>query len=73
MRARRALQRARVTFFAPFFGGASAAFFGGLLRVNFGTYTEAFILSGLLCFAAAVMVLFIGGGRRALRPAAATA
>ena len=54
-------------------GGASAAFFGGLLRVNFGTYTEAFILSGMLCFAAAVMVLFIGGGRQAVRPATATA
>jgi predicted MFS family arabinose efflux permease len=54
-------------------GGASAAYFGGLLRVNFGTYTEAFILSGLLCFAAAVMVLFIGGGRQAARPATAAA
>ncbi len=38
-------------FAAHQLGGASAAFFGGLLRVNFGSYTEAFMLSGLLCFA----------------------
>ena len=33
-------------FTAHQLGGASAAFFGGLLRVNFGGYMEAFMLSG---------------------------
>jgi sugar phosphate permease len=51
-------------------GGASAAFFGGLLRVNFGGYMEAFMVSGALCFLAAIMVLFITGGRKAPEPAA---
>ena len=50
-------------------GGASAAFFGGLLRVNFGGYMEAFMVSGALCFLAAIMVLFIAGGRNAPEPA----
>jgi sugar phosphate permease len=54
-------------------GGASAAFFGGLLRVNFGGYMEAFMISGAMCFLAAIMVLFIGGGRRAPEPAAPAA
>jgi predicted MFS family arabinose efflux permease len=57
-------------FVAHQLGGASAAFFGGVLRVNFGGYMEAFILSGLLCFVAAIMVLFISGGRPAPQPAA---
>jgi sugar phosphate permease len=60
-------------FAAHQLGGASAAFFGGVLRVNFGSYMEAFILSGLLCFLAAIMVLFIGGGRKAPQPAASAA
>jgi hypothetical protein len=30
---------------------------------NNGTYFEAFMLAGLLCIAAALMVLFIGTGR----------
>ncbi len=41
-------------------GGASAAFVGGVLRVDLGSYLQAFIISGLLCFVAAVMVQFIG-------------
>jgi sugar phosphate permease len=45
-------------------GGAAAAYLGGLLRITFGTYLEAFMLSGLLCIGAALMVLFIGAGRR---------
>ena len=45
-------------------GGASAAYLGGVLRIAFGTYLEAFMLSGLLCIAAALMVLFIGAGSR---------
>jgi predicted MFS family arabinose efflux permease len=56
-------------------GSASAAYLAGLLRLDFGTYSEAFILSGLLLIAAAVMVLFIGAGRggreRVIAPAAA--
>jgi sugar phosphate permease len=47
-------------------GGASAAYLGGVLRISFGTYLEAFVLAGLLCFGAALMSLLIGlGGRRA--------
>jgi sugar phosphate permease len=49
-------------------GAASAAYFGGLLRSLFGTYFEAFVFAGLLCFAAALMALCIGIGGRA-RPA----
>ena len=48
-------------FTAHQLGGASAAFFGGLLRVRFGGYMEAFMLSGALCLGAAIAVLFIGG------------
>ena len=44
-------------------GGAGAAFLGGALRISFGTYLEAFMLSGSLCIGAALMVLFIGVGR----------
>jgi sugar phosphate permease len=52
-------------------GAALAAYLGGVLRISFGTYLEAFMLSGLLCIAAALMVLFIGAGRREGEPAAA--
>ena len=41
-------------------GGASAAYLGGVLRVDLGTYTQAFIISGVLCFVAAMLVMFIG-------------
>jgi sugar phosphate permease len=41
-------------------GSAAAAYFAGTLRIAFGTYFEAFILSGMLLVAVAVMVLFIG-------------
>lgn len=44
-------------------GSASAAYLAGVLRITFGTYIEAFITSGILLIAAAVMVLFIGAGR----------
>lgn len=63
-------------FTAHQLGGASAAFFGGLLRVEYGGYMEAFMLSGALCLGAAVAVLFIGRGRSAperAAPAAAAA
>src|SRR6266478_1197372 len=45
-------------------GAALAAFAAGALRVELGTYLQAFMLSGLLCLVAALMVLFIGGSRR---------
>jgi hypothetical protein len=36
------------------------------LRISFGSYLEAFLLAGVMCFAAALMALLIGhGGRRA--------
>jgi sugar phosphate permease len=55
-------------------GGASAAFFGGVLRVNFDTYMHAFMISGLLCLIAAVLALFIGYSRPApVKPAVAPA
>jgi hypothetical protein len=38
-------------------GGASVAYLAGVLRIGFGTYFEAFMLAGLLCIAAALMVL----------------
>jgi sugar phosphate permease len=60
-------------FAAHQLGGASAAFFGGLLRMNYGGYMEAFMISGALCFLAAIAVLFIGGGRKASEPAVAAA
>jgi len=45
-------------------GSASAAYLAGVLRITFGTYLEAFILSGILLIAAALMVLFVGTGGR---------
>ena len=54
-------------------GGASAAYLGGLLRISYGSYLEAFMLSGLLCIVAAFMVLFIGAGRRRGEPEAVAA
>jgi sugar phosphate permease len=53
-------------------GGASAAFVGGWLRMDLGSYLQAFMLAGLLCFIAAVMVLFIGVKRDATGQAAAS-
>jgi sugar phosphate permease len=41
-------------------GGASAAFFGGVMRDSFDTYMHAFLISGLLCLLAATMVWLIG-------------
>jgi sugar phosphate permease len=55
-------------------GGASVAYLAGVLRIGFGTYFEAFILAGILCVAAALMVLFIGTGRHGVtEPATAKA
>jgi sugar phosphate permease len=44
-------------------GSAAAAYFAGVLRIAFGTYLEAFVISGMLLVAVAVTVLFIGAGR----------
>jgi hypothetical protein len=45
-------------------GSASAAYLAGVLRIAFGTYLEAFMLSGMLLIAAALMVLLVGAGGR---------
>jgi sugar phosphate permease len=50
-------------------GGAAAAYLGGVLRISFGTYLEAFLLAGLLCFAAALMALSSGAGWPRAEPA----
>ena len=49
-------------------GGAGAAYLGGLLRIEYGSYLQAFMVSGLLCIVAAFMVLFIGAGRQRREP-----
>jgi sugar phosphate permease len=54
-------------------GGAGAAYLGGVLRIDFGSYLEAFMLSGLLCICAALLVLFIGAGGTERTPAGAPA
>jgi sugar phosphate permease len=54
-------------------GAASAAYLAGVLRLDFGSYVEAFMLSGLLCIGAALMVLFIGAGGAERTPAEAAA
>ena len=46
-------------------GAALAAFAAGVIRTSRGTYLEAFMLSGMLCLIAALMVLFIGRSRNA--------
>ncbi len=60
-------------FVAHQMGGASAAYFGGVLREHFGTYLESFMLSGLLCLIAAAMVMFIGRTRKDTAAAAVPA
>lgn len=52
-------------------GAASIAFLAGYLRLTFGSYLQAFILSGVLCLIAAILSLMIGRGGR--RPAAGAA
>lgn len=49
-------------------GGAVAAYLGGIMRTELGTYLQAFLLAGMFCFAAALMVLFIGRDRRSAEP-----
>jgi sugar phosphate permease len=54
-------------------GASSAAYFAGLMRADLGSYLEAFILSGLMCFIAAAMVMFIGFDWRKREPAVSAA
>jgi predicted MFS family arabinose efflux permease len=56
-------------FTAHQLGGASAAFVAGTLRMNFGGYTEAFMISGMICLLAAIAALFIGRSWVAPEPA----
>jgi sugar phosphate permease len=49
-------------------GSASAAYAAGVLRIAFGTYQEAFVISGILLVAAAIMSLFIGVGGSSRQP-----
>lgn len=53
-------------------GAASFAYLGGVLRTDLGDYTGAFILSGVLCLGAALVVLGVAKPP-ALRPALAVA
>ena len=55
------------------FGGASVAYLAGVLRIGFGSYFEVFMLAGIACIAAALMVLFIGSSRPGPARAAASA
>jgi sugar phosphate permease len=41
-------------------GASAIAYIAGVLRTNTGSYDSAFMLSGILCVIAALMVLFIG-------------
>ncbi|MFN8704541.1 MAG: MFS transporter [Rhodospirillales bacterium] len=43
-------------------GGASAAAFAALIRMTYSDYFSAFMISGLLCFVAAIAVTFIEAG-----------
>jgi sugar phosphate permease len=52
-------------------GGAAAAWAGGYIRTETGSYTSAFIGAGMICMLAAIMVPFIGMGR--MRPTTAPA
>src|SRR5262249_62016630 len=54
-------------------GAATAAYAAGLMRTDLGSYLEAFVLSGTLCFLAAVLVMFIGVDSGKRMPAAQAA
>lgn len=41
-------------------GGATAAFGAGALRMELGTYLQAFMISGTMCLVGAIVVLLIG-------------
>jgi predicted MFS family arabinose efflux permease len=44
-------------------GGGLAASAAGIMRTEFGSYTDAFLIAGLACAVASIMVLMIGRGR----------
>jgi sugar phosphate permease len=46
-------------------GASAIAYVAGAIRTEVGSYDAAFYLSGGLCIAAALMVLFVGGARAA--------
>jgi predicted MFS family arabinose efflux permease len=52
-------------------GAGVTAYLAGLVRTTTSSYDAAFMTSGLLCFIAAIMVLFVGRGVRAAVPAPA--
>jgi predicted MFS family arabinose efflux permease len=54
-------------------GSGAAAYAGGVLRTDLGSYLETFVLSGTLCFLAALLVMWIGVDWRRAKPVAATA
>jgi MFS family permease len=54
-------------------GASSIAFGAGLIRTRTGSYDSAFIISGILCIIAAVMVLFVSRSARAATPVAVPA
>jgi MFS family permease len=56
------------TFAGHQLGAATVAFVAGALRGNFGSYLIPFLLSGMLCLAASVFVLWIGRARRGTGP-----
>jgi predicted MFS family arabinose efflux permease len=49
-------------------GSAAAAYGSGLVRTLYGDYLGAFIAAGLLCFAAALLVLRVGARPRGAAP-----
>ncbi|MGY4155473.1 MFS family permease [Bradyrhizobium sp. USDA 4461] len=52
------------------FGGALAALVAGIARMDLGTYLQSFLFAGLMCFAAAILVAFIGRSPAEPLPAA---
>jgi predicted MFS family arabinose efflux permease len=52
-------------------GASLIAYVAGAIRTDAGSYDSAFVLSGVLCMLAAVMVLFIGRTATAPVPAVA--
>jgi sugar phosphate permease len=47
-------------FTAHQLGASTIALLAGMIRTSVGTYDSAFVMSGVLCMIAAVMVLFVG-------------
>jgi predicted MFS family arabinose efflux permease len=50
-------------------GASAIAFLAGLIRSGTGSYDSAFVISGVLCIVAAVMVLFVGRSAPITAPA----